>query len=603
MKLRQKRDLEQEQKREDQRISREIHRLFWRANWQAKWTLIAGIGLRIPALIAIQIAIPVAIAYALQAIIKGDYDAVNRYAWLILIYAIIHALCWGSAALIISKNGVEAGKYLQKQVFSNYLNKDYDFYSNAFFGSLGAQATRLRESMNNEYNVIVTLIMPKQIVVVGGGLVVIGYYSWQLAIISILSMAVILSWTIVTSRWRLLYRRKLGEASSNLSGQIADALTQATVVKSFATESYEDGRLNKPLNKWAHAQYTSWALGGPADMGRMFLTAVATVILLITTANLYRQGSIDIAMVALVQLYVIKLFSATVEIAEMIKLYESAMGASYQPVKTMLLSTDVNDPQSPVKIDKHDTAITLKDVSFAYDKKHALQAVKKVSIDIKAGEKIGIVGYSGSGKTTLTKLLMRFMDIDDGSIVIGGSDIRELRQSELRKHIAFVPQEPLLFHRSIKENIAYGDPKASNSSVINATKLAYVDEFVDELPDGYDTMVGERGVKLSGGQRQRVAIARAILKDAPILILDEATSALDSRSEQLIQKALWKLMKNRTAVVIAHRLSTIQRMDKIAVMDKGAIVQYGTHQDLLADKQGIYATLWSHQSGGYLIEE
>jgi ATP-binding cassette subfamily B protein len=163
-----------------------------------------------------------------------------------------------------------------------------------------------------------------------------------------------------------------------------------------------------------------------------------------------------------------------------------------------------------------------------------------------------------------------------------------------------VPQEPLLFHRSILDNIAYGSPRASHAAVLRAAKAAYVDEFVGQLPKGYDTLVGERGVKLSGGQRQRVAIARALLKDAPILVLDEATSALDSRSEQLIQKALWKLMKDRTALVIAHRLSTIQRMDRIAVMDKGTIVQLGTHEQLLKDKKGIYAKLWAHQSGGYV---
>ena len=195
------------------------------------------------------------------------------------------------------------------------------------------------------------------------------------------------------------------------------------------------------------------------------------------------------------------------------------------------------------------------------------------------------------------------MDVNQGTITLGGVDIRQLAQQQLRQYIAYVPQEPLLFHRSIQDNIVYGNPSASKSAVAAVTKTAFVDEFVADLPEGFNAMVGERGVKLSGGQRQRIAIARALLTDAPILVLDEATSALDSQSERYIQKALWKLMKDRTALVIAHRLSTIQRMDRIVVVDKGKIVQVGTHAELLKDTAGTYATLWAHQSDGYLRED
>jgi ATP-binding cassette subfamily B protein len=194
---------------------------------------------------------------------------------------------------------------------------------------------------------------------------------------------------------------------------------------------------------------------------------------------------------------------------------------------------------------------------------------------------------------------LRFMDVTEGSIEIAATDIRQVLQTELRDRLSYVPQEPLLFHRSIAENIGYAKPKATRKEIQAAAKLAYVDEFANTLPAGYDTLVGERGVKLSGGQRQRVAIARALLKDAPILVLDEATSALDSKSEQYIQQALWELMRDRTAVVIAHRLSTIQRLDRIIVMDKGHIVQSGTHE-ALKSRPGIYADLWDHQSGGYI---
>jgi ATP-binding cassette, subfamily B, bacterial len=333
----------------------------------------------------------------------------------------------------------------------------------------------------------------------------------------------------------------------------------------------------------------------------MTLAAMATCLLLLMTARLYKSGSITIAMVALVQLYVIKMITATEALASMVKMYENVMGSAYQTVKTMMVPATVLDSVLPVALPKSNLEVAFNDVTYHYSEAaKGATAVQSFDLTIKPGEKIGLVGYSGSGKTTLTKLLLRFMDTTDGSITIGGIDVRDASQHDLRSHIAYVPQEPLLFHRSIAENIAYGRPSASKKQIEAAAQTAYVDEFVRDLPGGYQTLVGERGVKLSGGQRQRVAIARALLRDAPILVLDEATSALDSRSEKLIQQALWHLMKDRTALVVAHRLSTIQRMDRIVVMDKGRIVQIGSHDELLKQKRGIYAELWAHQSGGYV---
>jgi ATP-binding cassette, subfamily B, bacterial len=246
--------------------------------------------------------------------------------------------------------------------------------------------------------------------------------------------------------------------------------------------------------------------------------------------------------------------------------------------------------------------IALQNVSFAYhDASNNDKIFNNLELFIPAGQKVGLVGPSGGGKSTLTRLLLRFDDIDNGSVAIDGQDIRQVTQASLRRSISYVPQEPLLFHRSILDNIAYGKPNATLEEVRRAASLAYADDFISSLPQGYDTIVGERGVKLSGGQRQRVAIARAILKDAPILVLDEATSALDSESEVYIQKALEELMKGRTTIVIAHRLSTIQKMDRILVLENGRIAEDGKHDKLLTQK-GLYAKLWTHQSGGFIEE-
>jgi ATP-binding cassette subfamily B protein len=258
------------------------------------------------------------------------------------------------------------------------------------------------------------------------------------------------------------------------------------------------------------------------------------------------------------------------------------------------------DAKNAVSISVRESTISFKDVGFGYSSE-APSFLSSFNLNIKANEKIGLVGPSGGGKTTITKLLLRFIDVNSGSISIDGQDISKVTQSSLRSSISYVPQEPLLFHRSLFENIAYGKKDASLEEVIAVSKIAHAHDFIKTLPNGYETMVGERGIKLSGGQRQRVAIARALLKQAPFLILDEATSSLDSESEKFIQDGLRELMKDKTALVIAHRLSTIKHLDRIIVLDDGKIVQEGTHSDLIKQK-GLYSKLWSHQSGEYLTE-
>jgi ATP-binding cassette subfamily B protein len=282
--------------------------------------------------------------------------------------------------------------------------------------------------------------------------------------------------------------------------------------------------------------------------------------------------------------------------------YNRALGDAQDMTEILAIEPEVKDPAKPQKSRIKNGAISFKEMSFAHPESNDDDGLfNNLNLDIKPGEKIGLVGRSGSGKTSLTKLLLRYHDLDSGEILIDSQNIAKITQDDLRRSIAYVPQEPLLFHRTIQENIAYGKPDATMDEVHEAARKANAADFIEKLADGYETLVGERGVKLSGGQRQRIAIARAILKDAPILVLDEATSALDSESERLIQDALWELMKGRTAIVIAHRLSTIQKMDRILVMENGEIVEQGTHTQLVKHG-GIYAQLWAHQSGGFIEE-
>lgn len=589
------------QKKRDKQITREIHRLFWEANRQIWWSMPVNLTFRIAAFSTIHIFTPLVVANGVQAILERDAAAVSGYAWQIILLAALYGIFWMLSSLAISYGASVGAAHIFRQVFANYLNKDYDFYTNTYFGSLGAQVARVRHVFNDDYMMALFLSIPKQLVIVVGGMVVIALQSVSLALVTVGTMAGILSFTIFSSSWHLKYRRLTSALTSDVAGLMGDSLTQAATVKSFASEEYEIERLEPTLQSWRVTQMKSWLTAIPTDTGRYILVAIATAVLLLMTANLYIEGSISIAIVVLVQLYVVKIVAATVDIGEIIKSYEAAMGGAYEPVRTMLLEPTVVDPAEPALLPRlKQYPVSFQNVGFTYADNNTKPAVKDFTLTIAPSEKVGLVGYSGSGKTTLTKLMLRFMDLSEGTIRLADIDIKTIQQKVLRQHIAYVPQEPLLFHRSIKENIACGRPAANDKAIKKAANLAYVNEFADDLPQGYDTMVGERGVKLSGGQRQRVAIARAILKDAPILVLDEATSALDSQSEQLIQKALWSLMQDRTALVIAHRLSTLQRMDRIVVMDKGSVVQVGTHHQLLKEKKGIYAQLWGHQSGGYI---
>ena len=258
---------------------------------------------------------------------------------------------------------------------------------------------------------------------------------------------------------------------------------------------------------------------------------------------------------------------------------------------------DIQDIDNPEKCLISEGNISFENVNFEYVEGH--RVFTNFNFKIKAGEKIGLVGHSGSGKTTIVKMLLRFIDVRDGQILIDGQNIAKIRQEDLRNNISYVPQEPILFHRSIRENIGYAKPEATEEEIITVAQKAHAHNFILNLPYGYDTLVGERGIKLSGGERQRIAIARAMLKDSPILMLDEATSSLDSISESYIQDAFNELMKGKTTIVIAHRLSTVQKMDRIIVLDKGRIIEQGTHKELL-ETNGVYADLWNHQTGGFL---
>lgn len=404
------------------------------------------------------------------------------------------------------------------------------------------------------------------------------------------------------SRKRAPLRAIRHSVRRELHGYFADVVSNNNAVKIFATEIEEKSQHDKLNRRFTESRLTDWKLVSIDGNNRIITILFLQIAFILLVINLV-QGNPELLGTGIFAFtFTILLSNRLFEISSIVRGLEAALTDSSSAVAILDNKPTVTDRSNALELTVKHGTIIFENVSFGYSSGSSRDALfDNLNFSIKPGEKIGLVGRSGGGKTTITNLLLRFHDIQKGRILIDGHDIALVTQRSLRRSIAYVPQDPILFHRSLLENISYGKPNVSMKKVRDVSKLAHIDEFIQSLPDAYDTLVGERGIKLSGGQRQRVAIARAMLKDAPILILDEATSALDSESEIYIQDALWKLMEGRTAVVIAHRLSTIQKMDRIIVMDKGKVVEQGTHKELI-HQNGIYASLWSHQSGGFIEE-
>lgn len=474
--------------------------------------------------------------------------------------------------------------------------KDAAFFHDNFAGSLTKRVLSFASRFEEFVDTLTFSVMGSFVPLLFASVVL-----WQYDPLLVAGLLVLIAVTalgvapLIRRRQTLVAQRE--EAIARVSGHVADSLMNMDTVRAFAAEEREAAEHRSRVAESRRLTLRSWDYGNLRIDTVVAPMSVLTNALGLLLAVTLGGGEHGVEAVIVAFTYYASATRIMFEFNQIYRRLESSMTEAGQFTELLLKPPTVLDPASPEPLRPGASDVRFERVTFAHGGGKPL--FDGLDLDVPGGTKIGLVGRSGGGKTTLTRLLMRMTDIEAGRILIGGQDISQLRQADLRSLIAYVPQDPAMFHRTLRENIAFARPDATEAEIRRAAEAAHVTEFTDALPDGFDTMVGERGVKLSGGQRQRVALARAILRDAPILLLDEATSALDSESEILVQEALWRLMEGRTALVVAHRLSTVANMDRLVVLDRGRIVEHGTHQELLAS-EGAYAKLWQHQSGGFL---
>lgn len=543
---------------------------------------------------------PFIIVKIVDAFNKADYQpALN----LIILFGVLNVATniTSSAGMILcTKNFVSRMAKFNEQWITKLTSHSMSFFQNKFGGSLTANYMSLQGGYE-DLNGTLFQDLPGFIVQLIAIIVISALYNPYLGLIQSAYFALFLLLALFLSKKRQVKRSAFRAAKSQFGGKIADIITNILTVKSESTGKREI-KLNQKDLKWEYRLgYKNWEQGIWFGGIQYVLNGAFITASLLASFYMVKNGLASSLVFIFVVSYGLQSIAMIEKVMGMIKNAEKGIDEAAPMYEILMLESEIKDPTHPEKCRISDGGIEFNKLKFSYGEGSSSQKglFSGFSLDIKPGEKIGLVGPSGGGKTTITKLILRFMDVDGGEILIDGQNIASITQDDLRRNITYVPQEPLLFHRTLKENIAYGKPGASEAEIIEVAKKARAHEFITPLKAGYNTLVGERGTKLSGGQRQRVAIARAMLKPAPILILDEATSALDSESEKKIQEALWELMKDKTAIVVAHRLSTIKHMDRIIVIEKGKIKEQGTHAELLKLK-GSYANLWQHQSGGFV---
>lgn len=480
----------------------------------------------------------------------------------------------------------------------NYLHRHApSYFHNNFVGSLVKRVNRFSQAFEGMIDLLtfnalrifiilcfVTVVLFSQNIYIGFGVVV-----WVILFFLL---------NYIGAQYKMKYDIERANQETKTTGLLADTITNHQNMKLLNGYSLETTQFAKTVEELRRIRKLSWDLGQTFETIQILLMVCLEFGLMYFAVQLWKQGTLSIGDFVLIQSYVVIIFGKLWDVGRYIRHYYVYLADAEEMTTILETPHTIVNAKGAKPLAVTEGNIVFEDVIFQYNKTRTI--LNHLDLEISAGQRVALVGHSGAGKSTIVSLLLRNYDVSSGSILIDGQRIDRITLESLWKQIAYVPQDPILFHRSLLENIRYGKQDATDEEVFAAARLAYADEFIDTFPEGYNTLVGERGVKLSGGERQRVAIARAILKNAPILILDEATSSLDSESESYIQAALDTLMQGKTVIVVAHRLSTIMKMDRIIVMEGGDIIEDGSHKQLLRKKTGKYRKLWDIQAGDFI---
>jgi len=528
----------------------------------------------------------------------ADFSAIWFWALLFPFVHFIGRSLWRSSGFAGMRWFTGFRSYAYQSLYNYLTLHSKDYFNSRFAGALSSKVSNAVEGSRSLFERLLWEFIP----------IAIGLFGY--AVISfmenILLGGILLIWSLIFLSLNFYlalkmksYSVRFAKSMSILRGKIVDSLSNISLVHENAFVGGERQYIKKYVDKQTEASLSQWRFSEWVLVINGFMISLFMLLMIASSVYLFQNGLVSIGVIVMVIAMVVDLSQGLFAIGQQIKQAARDYGETKEGLEEILSEHAITDAPDIIDFNIHKGEISIESVDFDYENSTVF---KNFSLTIAAGQKVGLVGKSGAGKTTFVSLLLRHFEVVNGDIKIDGQSISKISLDSLRRGIAFVPQDTSLFHRTISENIGYSNPVATIDDIKNAAKLAEAHDFIMKLPSGYETLVGERGVKLSGGQRQRIAIARAFLKNSPILILDEATSSLDSASEHAIQISLNQLMKNKTVIAIAHRLSTLKKMDRIILIDQGKIAEDGTPEELLKKPNGLFKKIWDHQVKGFIVE-